>query len=176
MVFALLLGFATPGFGQQDKIAAFVHFVDDKVRQANALMAAKQVKAAIEMLNEANRYLESSVNFDLEDQLFAGRRENPAFAFDFRETVAAGFSSGYWQRKYDLAGRSLDSGREAFSGMSCLRVLDRGLARMTDLSRFSPFSPFCRARQTSSWRMDLGIESEAVATSSRYAGTARCAP
>ncbi|MFZ5951805.1 MAG: hypothetical protein ACOYXC_13930, partial [Candidatus Rifleibacteriota bacterium] len=72
-----------------------------------------------------NRYVESVVNHDLEDQLFIARKENRGFIFNINVTLNNGFSSEFWKNKYDKANNSIRLSKEAISGLSKIRILDR---------------------------------------------------
>ncbi|MDD2997622.1 MAG: hypothetical protein PHV05_01100 [Candidatus Riflebacteria bacterium] len=103
----------------------FVTHVENKVREANSLMESGQTDKAVETLNDANRYIESVVNFDLEEQFSKARKENPSFNFNLQVNLAGGFDSAYWKRKYDLANSSLASSKSALSGLASMRTLDK---------------------------------------------------
>ncbi|MBU1108459.1 MAG: hypothetical protein KKB51_17420 [Candidatus Riflebacteria bacterium] len=124
---SLLLIISVSGdvIAQQDAINRFTTHVESKVNEANALMENKQIKSAVEALNDVNRYIEHEVGFNLEDQFFQARKENPSFNFNLRVSLAGGFASNYWKRKYDFANSSLASARSAVSGFSSMRTLDK---------------------------------------------------
>lgn len=110
---------------QQAAVGRFVEHVSSGVESANRLMESGQVEEAVAALNDVNRYIESTVNHDLEDQLFAARKENRSFAFNLQVSLAGGFSADFWKRKYDQANTSMRLAREAISGIGSIRVLDR---------------------------------------------------
>ncbi|MDD3146706.1 MAG: hypothetical protein PHD82_05345 [Candidatus Riflebacteria bacterium] len=110
---------------QQAAISRFVSHVGEGVKAANRLMENNQVEDAIAALNDVNRYLESVVNHDLEDQLFKARRESRSFSFDLQISLNNGFSSSFWKEKYEKANTSLRISREAIAGLGSIRVLDR---------------------------------------------------
>lgn len=123
VIFISLL--SQPALCQVASINKFVGHVESRVNQANQLMDGGNVKKAVETLNDANRYIESVVNFDLEEQFIKARMENPGFTFDLPDRLAGGFDASYWQRKYDLALSSLNNSKSAISGVSSLKTLDR---------------------------------------------------
>ncbi|GAB4270457.1 MAG: hypothetical protein Kow0029_07210 [Candidatus Rifleibacteriota bacterium] len=110
---------------QQHKIDHFVNHTEKLIREANELMKEKNTFKAIEKLRDANRYIESVLNQDLEDYLYQARKENPGFKIKIEANLASGFSSQYWQRKYDLANSSLKACKSAISGLASHGTLNK---------------------------------------------------
>jgi hypothetical protein len=110
---------------QQQQMNRFVSHSESLLAKANQLMESGQVQKAVGVLTDLNRYLDSVVNHELEDWFFNARKENPSFDFSIGTSLARGFDSAYWKRKYDLANSSLNSAKSAVSGLSSHRVLDR---------------------------------------------------
>lgn len=124
VVFAIL-AVAVAVSAQQAVLDRFVDQVVKQVQTANRLMEDNQVEDAVEALRDANRYIESVVNHDLETQMFNARKESRSFSFSLQVSLNSGFSADLWARKYEKANNSLKLSREAIAGLGSIRVLDR---------------------------------------------------
>lgn len=125
LIFLATLFATNPVSAQQAAIDTFVGHAHKQIEQANRLMQENQVEDAVAALTDANRYIESVINHDLEELLFNVRRENRNFNFNLQISLNSGFSADLWKNKLNKANNALRISQEAIAGLGSIRILDR---------------------------------------------------